>query len=324
MKKLDLSKKKASEIIDLLQSHSYQSAAEVEKLSLSGAEITQKVIDTMSEKFTHLKKLDISDTKLGDIRFIKSFISLIKLDISNTLVEDVSPISDLSQLVILEASDTRFKSLEPISTLSSLKKLYMERSEVTDLKPLSKCLSLEVIDLYGSLNVNDLTPLSSLESLKALTVKGTNIVNPNQLNYLDNLPNLIKLKVNEDIIFAAKLVLEKISEKKNKYSPTFFSGSHSSSLVLNSTLDQEDKEKKLVEDVVRQDSFKSDLICFLESKGLPMGELNLPQVFKVALFTWEQPSNNSKSKNNSSHPVEAANSTSSSTTSPYSAFPIKC
>ncbi len=209
---------------DFLKKLAYVCLEDIENLILDESNITdndKEAIEKISQ-LINLRKLSIADMEINDLSFLENLTNLEEIDISGTQVSDLSILQQLPNLRQIYAHDTPVTSLWSLAKLTQLRVLKMERSQVRSLEPLKEVRSLEILDLYGNEAIADITPLSKLENLKELTIKGTKIYDPNQLNCLEGLRRLEELNVNVEIEFAANAVLRKVKENSKKPQSMFF------------------------------------------------------------------------------------------------------
>lgn len=130
--------------------------------------------------------LDLSSSKITDIKPLSKIKELRKLNISNTAIDDITPLDSCRILGELNISNSKVRDITTIAHLKSLRKLYMNNLELKDITPvagLTKLLELEASDNQ----INDLSPLSKLENLEKLNLS------VNKIFKIDPLKGLIKL-----------------------------------------------------------------------------------------------------------------------------------
>lgn len=142
-------------------------------------------------------RLDLSRTRMSDLKQIKGVKDLVQLDLSSTGVRDLSPI-EAEELDQLELNDCiRLTSLDglegkTIDTLSAsgsinlsdfsalkeikdLESLVLNSTRIGSLKQLDGLDSLEYLSLSNCKNLSSLKTLTTLKSLKTLYLYSTNI-----------------------------------------------------------------------------------------------------------------------------------------------------
>ena len=147
-------------------------------------------------RFTQLRRLDISGTRINDLQALRNLTRLEYFDCSGTPVSSIAALRYATQLRHLRCADTRLATLDavenfihletldcsgsPISDLTlladiqSLREASFSRSNIKDLAPLSGKMALIALDISGT-KVDDLSPLSDLPSLHTLNITGTRV-----------------------------------------------------------------------------------------------------------------------------------------------------
>lgn len=131
-------------------------------------------------------ELDLSNSKITDIKPLAKIKELRKLNLLNTQVEDISPLDSCKVLGELNISNTKVRDISTIAGLKSLRRLYMNNIELKDIEavaPLTKLMILEASDNQ----INEIGPLAKLENLEKLNLS------VNKIFKIDALKNLIKI-----------------------------------------------------------------------------------------------------------------------------------
>lgn len=158
-----------------------------------------------------VKKLELGDTPITDLRALRALSGLQELDLSTTQVVNLGPLSELTALQVLDLSRTKLTDLHPLHGLPALQELDISSTNVVDLSPLNGCKALRVLNVsftpltaLGPLNglpalqeldlsltrVTDLRPLRELSNLRELDLTHTPVVDVAELNGLRNLRSL--------------------------------------------------------------------------------------------------------------------------------------
>jgi hypothetical protein len=120
-------------------------------------------------RMTGLRKLELAETKVGDLASLANLTALQHLSLFATGSKDLSPISNLAALQFLTILDEQVTDLSLLSGLTALVTLNIDGASVSDLSPLSSLTALKSLSLDGA-RVSDLSPLSSLTALKSLSL----------------------------------------------------------------------------------------------------------------------------------------------------------
>lgn len=122
---------------------------------------------------TRLQKLDLSGTRIGDIRRLTKLKHLRELNISRTLVKDIVPLSFCSTLERIYAAGTKITSLTGWNPDAELQSLDVGDTGFSDLKPLVgtylRSLSARNTPL------SDLSGMSSIRGLRGFTIQGSKV-----------------------------------------------------------------------------------------------------------------------------------------------------
>ena len=161
--------------------------------SLTNLDVSwSRVIDIrVLSNLTSLTNLDLSFTSISDISALSNLTSLANLDLRYTSVSDISALSNLTSLTNLDLSCTPVSDISALSNLTSLMGLEFSEAPVKDISVLSNLTSLTNLDLRWT-QVSDISPLSGLKNLKTLDLGGIEI---NDLGVLSRLFTLRRLNI---------------------------------------------------------------------------------------------------------------------------------
>ena len=134
-----------------------------------------------------LRRLDCSNTPIGDLTMLSGLMSLTHLDCSETPVEDLRPLRGLKNLLSLDIADTNVQDLTPITRLRKLETLECSNTKITDLRAIAGLLQLKNL-FFGNTRINDLAPIAALSNLESLAAWSTLI------KHLEPIANHAKLK----------------------------------------------------------------------------------------------------------------------------------
>ena len=137
-------------------------------------------------RFSSLKELRMSDTKLSDISFVSHMSKLEVLHLDHSDIHDLSPLSKTSTLKELWLDYTKVEDLSPLSRLENIRVLTLRESKILDISPLKGLNKIEVLDLSNT-SVFDISSLQEWERIKALSIRNTQV---DSIEALDNHTNL--------------------------------------------------------------------------------------------------------------------------------------
>ena len=151
------------------------------------------------EKFTRLKKLDLSNNNISDLTPLKGLIKLEILDLSENKITSIQSLEKLTNLKALEISNASIRDWRPLYNKSQLKCLYLESCNIKDLKPLESLFehlhnSLGYLSLRDNL-ITDIAPLSKLTNLLYIDLCENQITDVSPLQALSN-PAIVDLSCN--------------------------------------------------------------------------------------------------------------------------------
>ena len=113
-----------------------------------------------------LNSLDISRSKISDIRPLQDAQKMRVLIMSDNLVTDLSPISKLS-IRWLNISDNPIFDVHPLSQMHTLETLWGSRMDVSDITPLSGMNNLKYVSLEQN-SIRDVSVFSSIKTVEFL------------------------------------------------------------------------------------------------------------------------------------------------------------
>jgi hypothetical protein len=148
-----------------------------------------RMLDRLPEEvadLTELTLIDLSKTRVSDLRPLSGMKALSRLWLDDTPVSDLSPLARMTgewherkfSLPIFESlrgifwtglselslSGTQVRDLSALSGLRGLERLDLDRTQVSDLRPLSQLLNLQTVSISDT-PVSDLRPLMLLRQL---------------------------------------------------------------------------------------------------------------------------------------------------------------
>ena len=141
----------------------------------------------MQSKITCADSLDLSQTRISDVRLLASITALRWLSLWGTAVSNLGPLANLTGLESLLFVETQVSDLGPLANLAGLESLYFGGTAVSDLGPLANLTRLKSLSLWGTA-VSDLGPLANLTGLETLYFGSTAVSD------LGPLANLTRLK----------------------------------------------------------------------------------------------------------------------------------
>lgn len=105
-------------------------------------------------RIENLTRLNISQTRIIDIKKLNSFSKLNHLNIRQTRIDDMSSIAEIKTLQSLDIGATRITDLTSLSDLENLDRLQMDRTFIQSLCPLKSVAKLNWLNLYKSYSID--------------------------------------------------------------------------------------------------------------------------------------------------------------------------
>ncbi|CAL6054286.1 leucine-rich_repeat domain-containing protein [Hexamita inflata] len=124
-------------------------------------------IDTT--KLLNLKELELTDNPISDITFIANLLNLEILNLQNCKQITNIISENCKQLKSINISSTGVTNIWALQFLKNLNSLNIQDTQVVDLHPLQYLFQL--LELYTSHSVIDVTPLRNLVNLDSLDVQ---------------------------------------------------------------------------------------------------------------------------------------------------------
>ena len=157
------------------------------------------------EKFTQLKKLDLSGNNISDLTPLKGLTSLEILTLDENKISDIQSLSSLTNLKALRLCSASIRDWSPLNKLQ-LRSLYLESCNIKDLKPLESLfehLNNNLVRLSLSDNlITDIAPLRKLTNLKNIDLCDNQITDISPLQALSN-PATVDLSSNQITDFSS-------------------------------------------------------------------------------------------------------------------------
>jgi len=173
--------------------------------------LNKKPEDIISDDYTRVTELDLSNSNISDLEPIKGLIklrelflhytsvsnleplknltNLIRFGVNNTLVSDLKPLTNLTDLQALDLDSTQVSDLTPLKDLNSLQRLYLRNTKVSDINPLAGIINLQVLFLHHT-SISNLEPLKNLTKLIRLGINNTPVYDLKPLSNLTNIQAL--------------------------------------------------------------------------------------------------------------------------------------
>ena len=103
----------------------------------------------MQSKITCADSLDLSQTRISDVRLLASITALRWLSLWGTAASNLGPLANLTGLESLLFGETQVSDLGPLANLAGLESLYFGGTAVSDLGPLANLTRLKSLSLWG-------------------------------------------------------------------------------------------------------------------------------------------------------------------------------
>ena len=138
------------------------------------------------DKLSHLKNLNLSDTKADDLEPIKN-CPLTDLDCSYGKVTDYGFLKSLNLLQTLRVGNVDKETVKYINTLVELENLTIVRSEISSLTQLNNLTNLISLDVSDSVMLTSLEGVEEFKKLEYIAFISTNVSDISPLKSLKNL-----------------------------------------------------------------------------------------------------------------------------------------
>ena len=159
-----------------------------------GIENIIKTIPNKIAQLRNLKKINLYQCSVEDIKGVQYLKSLEYLNLDNNKLEDIGPVSDLTNIRSISISNNKVSDISPLKSLTQLRFLNLSRNRISDLLPLQNLTQVEDLDLWKN-RISVISPLKNLIKLKTLSIADNSVTN---IEDLKNLQNLQKLSIAEN------------------------------------------------------------------------------------------------------------------------------
>ena len=126
------------------------------------------------QRLSKLRTLTLAHVKLDSSQCLASAEQITRLDIRDTKLGEVKGLSALSALRELSLPPG-LRALGPLGALTTLVRLDLRGSKASDLSPLATLVNLEHLTLKGAAEVTDLSALKGLGALVYLDLSATGV-----------------------------------------------------------------------------------------------------------------------------------------------------
>ena len=136
-----------------------------------------------------VKKLDIHQRKLTDVKGLEKLTQLKTLWLGRNQLTDVKGLENLSQLAELQLQDNQLTDVKGLEKLTNLKGLWLNHNRLTNVRGLEKLTQLKSLNLMDN-RLTDVRGLEKLTQLKSLNLMGNRYLTKAQIEQLQKaLPN---------------------------------------------------------------------------------------------------------------------------------------
>ena len=136
-----------------------------------------------------VKKLDIHQRKLTDVKGLKKLTQLKTLWLGRNQLTDVKGLENLSQLAELQLQDNQLTDVKGLEKLTNLKGLWLNHNRLTNVRGLEKLTQLKSLNLMDN-RLTDVRGLEKLTQLKSLNLMGNRLTDVRGLEKLTQLKSL--------------------------------------------------------------------------------------------------------------------------------------
>ena len=144
-----------------------------------------------------LRMLDLHNTFLKEINFLKKLTNLTNLNLNNNMIADVKPLKNLTMLDKPSLGRNKIKDITPLKNLTNLRTLYLSHNQIRDVTALENLKHLVELSLDGN-PLEDITPLKQLANLEDIYLDKDQIEKFNAHEFFKNSnPALVVHEVEE-------------------------------------------------------------------------------------------------------------------------------
>lgn len=166
----------------------------VEELNVADHKFLRNI--SFVENMPNLRVLNISGTRVGDLKPLANCKKLEILRIDSTDVCDLSPLRDLKELFDFSCwACLGIVDISPLKDLGNMRNLGLEMTSITSLESLQNLEKLEVLGITEC-KLTGLGPISRLKELRSLCVADNPLVEGG-LRPLEGLEKMVYLNANE-------------------------------------------------------------------------------------------------------------------------------
>jgi len=139
--------------------------------------------------------LNLYNTNVSDISFIKELKYLTHLNLRVNQVSDLSPLKELKALTFLSLAENQVSDISPLKELKALTELQLYKNMISDISPLKELKALTQLWLSSN-QVSDISPLKELKALTGLDLSSNQVLDLSPLKELKAL-TFLSLSVNQ-------------------------------------------------------------------------------------------------------------------------------
>ncbi len=161
--------------------------SEMQELSLAGNQFFEDF--SPLSKLTELTKLDLSNTKIKNLKPIRNLTKIKELNISRSWVSDISALRYSTNIKKFDISSTQVSAIDVLRNFSNMEDFSCENTRVKQLSGLEEVAGLKILNCNHTL-IDNLAEISKITSLEKLRCAGTQIVDLSPIKKLQNLQEI--------------------------------------------------------------------------------------------------------------------------------------
>lgn len=141
---------------------------DLQKLDLHGGSFSGNALEKIGQ-MTNLTELNLENTKITNISFLKNLKNLKKLNISGNNISDLSPLENLTNLEYLYINNNDVKDISALSKLKNLKELFLSGNKIKSVSELKNLIKLNVLYIDNN-KISDISCLEKLTELREFNI----------------------------------------------------------------------------------------------------------------------------------------------------------
>lgn len=160
------------------------------------------------ESLGRLKNLDLGFNNISKMEGFENLFELEELYLPSNKINKIEGLSNLKNIRTLFLSYNEIKYLVDLSKFTNLTSLLLRQNNISDISGIENNYKIRYLDLSSN-NISNIKPLQNSNNLINLVLSQNNLQTIKDIDFLEKLPRLEKLKINDNpFLYNSSIILD--------------------------------------------------------------------------------------------------------------------